>query len=305
MTQAPLLIDHAQGVRGLEWRAVADAIEAGHALARPAITDSFLEGPSGTVLTRSAWVEGLGIAVKTATIFPGNRGIPTVNGGLALYAEATGQLEAVIDFHLVTAWKTAADSLLGALKLARPDSRRILIVGAGNVAAALRAAYEAGFPGATFEVWGRNFERAGGFARGFERTVAVRDLGAAVARADIVTCATMSATPVIEGRWLRPGQHLDLVGAFRVDMRETDDTALRRARIFVDSRDTTLAHIGELRDPLARGVISAEDVIADFHEIGSGRFRRGTAEEITLFKNGGGAHLDLMVARHILDTLRR
>jgi ornithine cyclodeaminase/alanine dehydrogenase-like protein (mu-crystallin family) len=110
---------------------------------------------------------------------------------------------------------------------------------------------------------------------------------------------------VLRGAWLRPGQHLDLVGAFRADMREADDEALRRARIFVDSFETTLAHIGELEDPLARGVIAREDVLGDLHDLVSGRAGRRGPEEITLIKNGGGAHLDLMTARAILSAWRR
>jgi ornithine cyclodeaminase len=103
---------------------------------------------------------------------------------------------------------------------------------------------------------------------------------------------------VLQGAWLRPGQHVDLIGAFRADMREADDTALTRSRVFVDSRETVLDHIGELKDPIARGVISAGDVVADFYELD--RFTR-SPDDITLCKNGGGAHLDLMVARHILE----
>ena len=129
------------------------------------------------------------------------------------------------------------------------------------------------------------------------------DLEGAVREADIITCATMATDPVIKGAWLRPGQHLDLIGAYRPDMREADDTALRRARIFVDSRATTIGHIGELKIPLAHGVIGLGDVLADYYDLESGTFARRSEEEITLFKNGGGAHLDLMTARYVLDRV--
>jgi ornithine cyclodeaminase len=131
----------------------------------------------------------------------------------------------------------------------------------------------------------------------------VDDLEAAVGRADIVTCATMATEPVLSGAWLRPGQHIDLIGAYRPDMREADDDALTRARVFVDSRDTTLGHIGELKIPLEAGVIGESHVVADYYDLPSGRFARRSQDEITLFKNGGGAHLDLMVARYILDAV--
>ena len=106
---------------------------------------------------------------------------------------------------------------------------------------------------------------------------------------------------MLKGVWLRPGQHLDLIGAYRPDMREVDDAALKRARLFVDSRDTTVGHIGEIRDPLERGVISEADIVADYYQLEA--FRRESEEEITIAKNGGGAHLDLMTARHILDRV--
>ena len=114
----------------------------------------------------------------------------------------------------------------------------------------------------------------------------------------------MATDPLIRGEWLRPGQHLDLIGAYRLDMREADDAALVRSSIFVDSRETTIDHIGELSDPIVRGVIGRDAVVADFYDIDAGGFERTSDDEITLFKNGGGAHLDLMVAKHILDRWR-
>ena len=285
----------------LDWIAMAEAIEAGHKLPPAQVTDTFLYRGEDTLLNRSAWIEGLGIAVKVASIFPGNDG-PSINGAVTLLSDTDGTLEAVVDFHLVTKWKTAADSLLGAMKLARPDSREILIVGAGNVAASLREAYGAAFPEARFTVWNRS--RAGAERlKGQHPDIEIaEDLEQAVGRADIVTCATMAKEPVVHGDWLKPGAHLDLIGAFTPQMREADDRALQRARIFVDSRATVLDHIGELKIPLEAGAISREDVVAEFSEPEA--FRRESDDEITLFKNGGGAHLDLMVARHILDRWR-
>jgi ornithine cyclodeaminase len=285
----------------LDWMAMTEALATGHRGTRPAVGDLFLTRGADTLQSRAAWVDGLGAAAKTFTVTPGNadRGLPSVQGALLLFAETTGSLEAVIDSELVTRWKTAADSLLGARLLARPDSRSLLILGAGTVAAALIDAYRAGYPGIAVSLWNRSPYRARALA---VRTGAalVEDLPAAVAQADIVACATMATTPVLLGDWLRPGQHIDLIGAFRADMREADDTALRRARIFVDSLATTLDHIGELRDPLARGVIVRADVLGDLHDLVAGRAGRRQADEITLYKNGGGAHLDLMTGRAIL-----
>lgn len=297
------VIGYEEGEAALDWIRLTDALAAGHERPRAEIADGFLYRGNDTLLNRAAWIDGLGIGVKSATIFPGNADLPSVNGGMCLYSDADGTLEAVIDFHLVTKWKTAGDSLLAARRLARRDARTVLIVGSGRVAASLRAAYGAGFPDADFLVWNRTADKARALAQGFDRTEATEDLEAAVGRADIVTCATMAREPVLRGDWLRPGQHVDLIGAYRPDMREADDRALARARIFVDSRETVLEHIGELKDPLARGAIARRDVVADFYDLARGGFARQTDDEITLFKNGGGAHLDLMTARHIVDCL--
>ena len=137
------------------------------------------------------------------------------------------------------------------------------------------------------------------------RVTATTDLAAAVSAADIICTATMSLTPLIKGEWLRPGQHLDLIGAYRPDMREVDDEALRRASIFVDSRATTIHHIGELKDPIARGVITEADVKADFYDMAQGLYRRSSDDEITIAKNGGGAHLDLMTSAYVLAMWRQ
>lgn len=286
----------------LDWRALTRAITHGHTLPKADIADTFLYRTPDTLLNRAAWIDGLGLAVKSATIFPGNtaQGKPAVNGGVTLYSDRDGMLEAIVDFHLVTKWKTAGDSLCAALRLARKDSRKILIVGAGTVGRSLRQAYGAGFPEATFTIWNRTRAGAEALAADWPGMTVADDLEQAVTQADIITCATMSTNPLIKGDWLRPGQHLDLIGAYRPDMREADDTALQRARIFVDSFDTTIGHIGEVKDPLSRGIITRDQILADYYTPDA--FARQSDDDITLFKNGGGAHLDLMTSRYILDA---
>ena len=285
----------------LDWIGLTDAIAAGHALPRAEIADTFLYRGKDTLLNRAAWIDGLGIAVKSATIFPDNpkTGKPIVNGGLNLYADDSGVLAAIVDFHLVTKWKTAGDSLLAARRLARPDSKNILIVGAGNQGRALHSAYSAAFPEAQFTVWNRTQANAQAMAQELPGLQVASDLEQAVAQSDIITSATMSTEPLIKGDWLRPGQHVDLIGAYRPDMREVDDTALTRARIFVDSFDTTVGHIGEIKIPIETGAITRDDIIADYYSLD--QFIRQSDDEITLFKNGGGAHLDLMTSSYILD----
>jgi len=279
----------------LTWPGLLAAFEAGHRLPRAEIADILLARGPDRLLDRAAWIDGLGSLVKVGTIMAGNaaRGLPTVNGAVVLFDDTDGTVASMLDFHLVTKWKTAGDSLLSASRLARRDSRNILLVGAGTVARSMVEAYRSRFPDARFTVWSRTPAHAAAMGH------AVADeLEPAVRRADIICTATMATRPLIKGDWLQPGQHLDLIGAYTPEMREVDDTAMARARVFVDARATTVHHIGDLMAPLASGAMTEADVLADFYD-DPVRFTRLSDDDITLAKNGGGAHLDLMTASYI------
>ncbi len=294
-------IGFAEGEAAMDWMGLVSALKEGHRRPKATVEDLFLYRGSDTVLSRSAWIDGMGMLTKTATVFPGNRslGKGMIGGGVMLFDDGDGSLSAVIDFHLITKWKTAGDSLLGALLLAPKDARNITIVGAGTVGASLIDAFQAGFPGANFTVWNRT--PAGAEALAADKGVQVADdLEAAVRGADIILTGTMTTEPIIKGDWLRPGQHLNMIGAYRPDMREADDAALLKSRVYVDSFDTTLGHIGELKIPLQAGVIDPSHVLADFYTMKD--FAR-TDGDITIFKNGGGAHLDLMTACYVVDAV--
>ena len=293
-----------EGEALLDWIGLTEAFVAGHTMPKAEVGDTFLYRGDDTVLSRAAWIDGMGVAVKTATVFPGNpaNGRPMINGGVCLYSDTAGDLEALIDFHLITKWKTAGDSLLAALRLAPEGASRILIVGAGTVGASLIEAFGAGFPDAEFTLWNRTRASAEALATRYPGTQVAGDLETAVRAADIVLTATMSTDPLIKGDWLKPGQHLNLIGAYRPGMREVDDIALQRSCIYVDSFDTTIGHIGEIETPLKSGAINRADILADFYALND--FRRGGPEDITVFKNGGGAHLDLMTSRYVLDRWR-
>jgi ornithine cyclodeaminase len=297
----------------LSWTLVADAIAAGHRLPAPEVGDMLLSQEGRSLLNRAAWIPGLGIALKSVTVYPENPSshppLPSVQGSVLLFDEQSGAPVALIDGILVTKWKTAGDSVLGARLLARPDSRRLLICGAGTLAGSLIEAYTEIFPSLEeVGIWNRTAGRAAALAAAWQKQgVAVRpvtDLAAAVAKADIVSTATMAVAPFLRGEWLRPGTHVDLIGAYRPDMREADDAVLTRGELFVDSRRTTIGHIGEIEVPLKQGVIGAADIRGDLAELVAGTAGRSGPEAITVFKNGGGAHLDLMVADLIRRTVR-
>lgn len=270
-------------------------------------------GADNGFLVWPAWQHGSHLGVKLCTLFPQNRDRPTVQALYALFDGTNGSLQALMDGTELTYWKTAADSALGADLLARADAATLLVVGAGAMAAHMVRAYRAVRPGLSrLWVWNRTPERARALLAtldgmdgmdGMDAELAP-DLVTAVRAADIVCCVTSSAQALIQGAWLRPGTHLDLVGGYTPQMREADDAAVRRARIFVDSRWFTVEHVGDLTQPIASGVIGREDVLGDLFELCSGRVAgRLQASDITLFKSGGGAHLDLMTAQHLAAQL--
>lgn len=290
----------------LDWIELADFIADCHRLPPAQLSDQFLTRGENTLLSRAAWIDGMGSLVKTALVVPSNkaRGLSTTNGAVTLFDDSSGELVALIDFRLVTKWKTAADSLLAALRLAPPDCANILILGAGSVARSLIEAYGAAFPKASFFIWNRTLSRAQEVTKTYRHRFnifPVSDLETYVCQSDIIACATLSIEPLLKGQWLRPGCHIDLIGAFRADMREADDDAIRASRIFVDCFQTTVDEIGEIKIPIAQSVIERGDVLADFYDLPKGAFARVRDDEITLFKNGGGAHLDLMTAHYILS----
>ena len=236
--------------------------------------------------------------------------MPSVQGAFLFFDEGNGSLKAIIDGALLTKWKTAADSVLGANLLANRGPRKLVIVGAGAMASAFLEAYLAVFPSLeTVSVWARNPDRAEMFVskhgKGTPIVTAVDDLQGAVQDADIITTVTASSSPVLRGEWVMPGTHVDLAGAYRPDMREADDDLITKGRLFVDCRETTLDDIGELKIPLAAGTIKPDDILGEFSVLVTKKAGRQTSDEITVFKNGGGAHLDVMIANYMLSKLEK
>jgi ornithine cyclodeaminase len=264
------------------------------------------EGRQNDWLLLPAWQFGRHMGIKLVGVFPENTrtGLASVQGLYVLFDGRNGLPLAAIDGAAITLWKTAANSALAATYLARAESRTLLMVGAGALAPYLARAHCAVRPISRIMIWNRTRENAERMAasltaRGLPAETA-GDLAGAVQNADVVSCATMATEPVIKGAWLRPGVHLDLVGGFRPDMREADDDAVRRARIFIDAWFTAGEHCGDICQPLAAGII-AKDTITDTFQLARGeRPGRRSEDEITLFKSGGGGHEDLGTAQHIL-----
>jgi ornithine cyclodeaminase len=288
--------------RLLSYADLVDALEAGHR-SEPAVARRVVFGPPGSdesFLALPAWQPGEAIGIKLVTVFPGNpaAGRASVQAVYVLFDGATGDPLALLDGTELTYRKTAADSALGARYLARDDVATLLMVGAGGLAPHLIAAHRAVRPSLErVLVWNRTRSRAETVATAAGAT-AVDDLAAAVPEAQVICTATMTKEPLVRGRWLRPGTHLDLVGAFLPDHREVDDDAVVRAELYVDHREATLTEDGDLVIPLAAGLIRPDDVRGDLYELCRGDVAgRTDPDAITLFENGGGGHLDLMTAR--------
>ena len=283
-----------------------DALERAHRRP-PAAVERIVYGPDGRnerMLALPAWQADEAIGVKLVTVFPDNPGrhqLPSVQAVVLLFDGQTGQPVALLDGTELTYRKTAADSALGSQCLSRVDAGTLLMVGAGALATHLIAAHRTVRPSIDrVLVWNRTRQKAEQLVAAGDADEVVDDLAEAVGAADIVCTATMSREPLIEGEWLAPGTHLDCVGAYLPDHREVDDEVVRRSEIFVDSRRAPLTECGDLVIPIESGVISADAVLADLYELCGGAHRgRSGASAITMFENGGGGHLDLIVARHI------
>ena len=265
------------------------------------------DGPAFTSLIMPAWLAGRYYGVKTINIAPGNaaRGLPALHASYLLHDGVTGVPLALIDADEITARRTAAASALAASYLARADATRLLIVGAGRIAALLADAYRVVRPIAHVTVWARSLAKAEKLVtvlkqRGFDASVAP-ELEAAVRQADIVSCATLATEPVVRGRWLRPGSHLDLIGSFTPAMREADDDCFVGASLFVDTEEA-LEKSGDLLGPIGRGVLRDTDLVATLAQLARGeRAGRRDPAERTVFKAVGSALEDLAAAIEVFE----
>ena len=276
--------------------------------------------PSGSeakLLLMPAWTDSRTnrgerlVGCKAVSVYPDNAklGKPSVYGSYLLMSGETGETLALFDGTALTAWRTAAASALAARYLARDDAEHLVMVGAGALSPHLIRAHCAVRPIKRVTLWNRTRSRAVStafalHASGIEPLIA-DDLEAAVRTADIVSCATLSAKPLIRGKWLKKGAHVDLVGAFTPKMREADDDAVRRATVYVDTRAGALKGSGDIAIPLKNKIIKPADIKGDLYELCRGKAKgRKRKDEITLFKSVGTAIEDLAAAMLVWQRLR-
>ena len=283
-----------------------------HTVERQTGADStLLLMPAWTDFSRSAAsAEGF-MGVKIVTVSPDNNAIgkPAVMGVYLLLDGRTGEPLALIDGQRLTTWRTACASALAASWLARKDASKLLVIGAGALAPFLARAHSAVRPIDDIRIWNRTRANAETVAEKLKAdglNVAVADdLDEAVGWADIVSSATISDKPLVKGAHLRPGTHVDLVGAFTPALRESDDEAVRKARVYVDTRAGATKEAGDIVQAIASGALAADGIVADLFELARGEKQgRRSNDEITLFKSVGAALEDLAAGIAVYRAMR-
>ncbi|WP_286234935.1 ornithine cyclodeaminase family protein [Thalassotalea sediminis] len=264
-----------------------------------------------TLLIMPAWQSGKVAGVKIVTVAPENatKNLPSIQGTYLLFDVDNGMLLATMDAPTLTAKRTAAASALASSYLSRKDSESLLMIGTGTLSPQLITAHTSVRPIKRVKVWGRNVEKAQRVCDAVAHLnidcQAVESIEENIADADIVSCATLSQTALIKGEWLTPGQHLDMVGAYRPDMREMDDQCLKKASIYVDNVESAVRETGDLAIPLANGVITLEDIKADLFALcKNDYFVKRSPTEITIFKSVGHALEDLAAANVVVEYVK-
>lgn len=261
-------------------------------------------GLDSTLLLMPAWDDGQFVGLKIVTISPNNSAhqLPSIQGSYTLFDLPTGRSILEMDAKVLTNLRTAATSALASQYLSRPNSKHLLIIGTGSLAPYLVAAHASNRPIEKVSVWGRHEQKAQRVldtldGNSYDLQV-VSNLEETIQTADIISAATMSVEPLIYGKWLKPGQHLDLVGSYKSDMREADDEVIRRSKLFVDTLQGAPKESGDLAIPIQTGVCRLEDIQADLFGLCGGKHQgRTSTEEITFFKSVGHALEDLAAAK--------
>lgn len=269
-------------------------------------------GIDARVLLMLAWRDDFYLGFKLVTLYPDNvsRGLPNLAGIYVLFDGRTGEPLAFMDAAELTAFRTAAASMLASKCLAARSPKNVLVVGAGHLSRYFINAYAEVMHPKRILLWNRDIgkaEKVVGSMRltGTDLGVA-SNLEAAVGEADIISTVTSSVRPVLFGAWCKPGSHIDLVGGYRPDMREADDELIRRAMIFADTYQGVLKEAGDIIQPLERGIIGEDDIKADLSELISGEFsKQASGKDLTVFKSVGAAFEDLAAAVLVYEKTNR
>jgi ornithine cyclodeaminase len=260
-----------------------------------------------TLLLMPSWQNNKDLGVKLVTVTPdnSNRSLPAVQGVYILFDIVTGKPSIIIDAKRLTTKRTAATSALASKFLSRKNSKVLLMVGTGALCKELINAHCSVRPIEKVLLWGRNFEKSQIIASSFPKldVIPIENIETGLNEADIISCATLSSNPLLFGRYLKNGQHVDLVGSYLPHSREADDEVIQKASVYIDAQHSK-RESGELFIPLSEGILSESDILNDLVGLCSNdTFQRRSNEEITLFKSTGHAMEDLAAAQLIKEMI--
>ena len=258
-----------------------------------------------TLLLMPAWNPNQDAGVKIVTVSPENQqfDLPSIHGTYIYLDAKTGLLKAILEAKSLTAKRTAAASALASNFLSRKNASSLLMIGTGALSINLIKAHASVRPIKNVYIWGRNFKKAQAICDELSnaRFLAepIQQIEDKISEVDIVSCATLSKIPLVLGKHIKAGQHVDLVGAYKKDMREADDNVISKASVFVDTMQGGLKESGDIVIPLEKGIITETDVKADLFQLCSKEKQgRQSDDEITLFKSVGHALEDLIAAKY-------
>lgn len=266
------------------------------------------EGVDSTLLLMPAWNPGKEAGVKIITVSPNNGkyNLPSIQGTYVYFDAQKGMVKAILSAKSLTAKRTAATSALAASFLSKKNASSLLMIGTGELSTNLILAHASVRPIKKVYVWGRTFEKAqvicNELAAENFNIKAIENISAVISKVDIISCATLSKTPLVLGKYLREGQHIDLVGAYKKEMREADDEAIQKSHVFIDTYQSGLKESGDIVIPLQNGILKESDIKADLFELCSHKKKgRQNENEITLFKSVGHALEDLAAATYYFN----
>lgn len=314
------MISAEQIAQNLPWTELIDKLEETFRLGVNAPTRHHhtVSRPDGdaTMLLMPAWQETGYIGMKMLNVFPQNsaKGLAAISGLYLLSNGEDGQMLACMHGNELTRRRTAAASALASRYLSKPDASTLVIIGTGQVAPMLIEAHATTRPIKRVMIWGRNIQKAQELATSYQgyqspfgalqQVVATDDLAFACANADIISSATLSDKPIILGEWLKPGVHLDLVGAFRKDMCEADANAVAKSQVYVDTYAGAYGEAGDLHQASQLGTFDMDNICADLAELcRQKQSARNKGDAITLFKSVGASLEDLAAAIVVWENI--
>ncbi|MEQ6123104.1 ornithine cyclodeaminase family protein [Pseudotenacibaculum sp. MALMAid0570] len=264
-----------------------------------------------TLLLMPAWNSDTNSGIKVVTICPENQqfDLPSVQGTYIYLDATTGVLKAILEAKNLTAKRTAATSALASSFLSKENASSLLMIGTGALSKNLIKAHASVRPIKNVFVWGRNFEKAAQIASELQQEnftiTAIDNILEKISEVDIISCATLSKTPLVLGKFLQPGQHIDLVGAYTPTMREADDQTIQISSVYVDTFEAGLKESGDIAIPLQSGILNEKDIKGDLFSLSkNNRLERKNDNEITVFKSVGHALEDLAAADYYYKKFR-